>query len=378
MNYAFIPGIEPEFDALRTVIAKRANTQIVGGPGVVTVEDFLTHLDVLIQTLGIAKADDLIAGSHGTAEGQLFLRLDSIVPATSKFTAIPATYEDLVTVDTSKSIRIPPNVSTPNTSFRLEGCSLGSDGSVPFLQMLKQALGSPKSVSAPRYIHSLHTLDGVNFYEFMKYEFWIFGKDNGTNALPDRDAVLAAFAAAGYKFSDGSSVPPKSWDDWLPSASKLNLDPTIPQNLEVPIPVTLQKADGLPVPGALGNWVSGIEKITLPPQTGSTIPKDNAAAAAALLVSLPSDQTFGDHYAYPVYKRYHFQKLEDFVKGWNWSVSHASTTELRFIGTRYRYELWIPVTEPGTDHLIYNYYPETGSPIIHFTVGNQPKLFGVV
>ena len=52
---------------------------------------------------------------------------------------------------------------------------------------------------------------------------------------------------------------------------------------------------------------------------------------------------------------------------------------IQFVGTRYRYELHVPVLKPGTNELIYNFYPNPGTPIINFTESNQPyKLFGVV
>jgi hypothetical protein len=378
MNYAFIPGIEPEFDALRTVVAQRANTQIVGGPGVKTVEDFLSHLDLLIETIGIARADDLITGSHGTAEGEMLIRLDSSVPALNQWKTIPVVYEDLLRVIASQSIRIPSGVKTANTNFRMEMCSLGADNDKPFLRKLKEALGSPKTVSAPRYIHSLSTIDGVSYYEYMKYEFWAFGLDHGSKPQPNRDAVKAAFAAGGFQFSDGTNIPPANWETWLPVASKINLDPVVAQNINIGVAVTLNQADGLPAPGELGNWLSGSERITLPLQAGSKAPKTQADMVSALLASLPNDPAYKDTYDYPVYKRYHFQSLQDFVNGWDWTVSQAGTNQLQYVGTRYRYELWIPVTEPGTDRLIYNYYPASGAPIMHFTVNDHPKLFGVV
>jgi hypothetical protein len=383
MNYAFVPGIGGEFDALRQVLAQRANTQVFSNPGVVTVADFFTHLELLIQTLGLSKADDLIAGSHGTAEGELFLRLDSIVPVTGSVIATPAVYEDLVKVNASKSIQIPVDVATSSTNFRLQGCSLGSEETKPILQMLKQALVNAKSVSAPRYIHSLSSVDGGNsYYEFMKYEFWTFGPLDPDKPkplpIPDRAALLTAFAAVGHKLFDGTAVPQANWDIWAPSAAKINLDPTISQKFAFGVPVGLQPGDTFPVPSELANWVSGVETITLPLQAGNTVPANDTAAAAALLLTLPNDPTFDVHYGYPVYQRYHFATLSDFTKGWHWRVSSVGTNQLRYIGTRYRYEMWIPVTVPGTDQLIYNYYPQSGAPTIHFTESNVPyKLFGI-
>ena len=80
-----------------------------------------------------------------------------------------------------------------------------------------------------------------------------------------------------------------------------------------------------------------------------------------------------------MYRRYHFKTLEDFIQGWKWTVSESNNT-LKFVGTRYTYHLWIPVTKPGTvNEWICNYFPESGSPTITFTPDNQPyRLFGIV
>ena len=94
------------------------------------------------------------------------------------------------------------------------------------------------------------------------------------------------------------------------------------------------------------------------------------------------DQTYLDTHPCSVPKRYLLSSLDDFIKGWNWkstSVDGKTNFPVQFTGTRYRYELWIPVTKPGTNELIYNFYPDSGSPIIHFNETNNPfPMFGVV
>ena len=60
----------------------------------------------------------------------------------------------------------------------------------------------------------------------------------------------------------------------------------------------------------------------------------------------------------------------------------AGTTKrysLQYVGSRYRYRLEVPITKPGTNDLIYNFYPDSGTPIVNFSETNDPfKLFGLV
>ena len=96
--------------------------------------------------------------------------------------------------------------------------------------------------------------------------------------------------------------------------------------------------------------------------------------------ALANVNNFKSTHLYPVYTRYHFQKLADFVNGITWKPTVLPGNVLQFVGKRYRYELHIPVLKPGTpDELIYNFYPVSGTPAINFNESNTPyKLFGVV
>jgi hypothetical protein len=88
--------------------------------------------------------------------------------------------------------------------------------------------------------------------------------------------------------------------------------------------------------------------------------------------------TFDSHYGYRGLPAVPLRDIVGLRKGWHWRVSSVGTNQPRYIGARYRHEMWIPVTVPGTDPLIYNYYPQSGAPTIHFTESNTPyKLFGI-
>jgi hypothetical protein len=115
-----------------TRLAARANTTLITKRGVTTVQKFLQEL-----VSSSLQGGDLIGGSHVSDEGFLFLALDDTT------TPLPVNWDMLVAVDASKTINIPPAVSSPDTKFHFKGCSIGSDDSLPFLTQLKSALGGP-------------------------------------------------------------------------------------------------------------------------------------------------------------------------------------------------------------------------------------------
>ena len=382
MDFAFVPGTgDVALDVLRSVMMLRPNTTLDSAPGMTTVADFFGNLDFVLGVLG-ETADDLIVGSHGSAEGQLQISFDSKIPTPDPTKQVIAVYEDLEAVNTSGSIRIPPDIETPNTNFRLAGCLIGSKECEPFLKLLKQALGNPKSVSAPQYIHSFQTApDGSSAFEFMSYAYRIVSK----KALTTRDQVLGMFGNLPddqIQILGGGTVPGENWDKWVPVAAKLNLAPATSQELPVKVPVKIAPAAGglSALPFDAGTWYATSDGFDFKVHVTGTIPPDDAGKIALVPLALANVNNFKSTHLYPVYTRYHFQKLEDFVAGITWKPNVLPGNVLQFVGKRYRYELHIPVLKPGTpDELIYNFYPVAGTPIINFNESNTPyKLFGVV
>src|SRR5664279_5616978 len=348
MDYAFVPGIgDPATDVLRAVLALRANTVVDKDAGVVTVQDFLSDVAVILSAVGV-PADDLIAGSHGSAEGQLQIRLDLKTPTTDPNKPPITVYEDLEAVNTSGTIRIPPEIKSPNTSFRLAGCLIGSDECLPFLQLLKQALGNPKNVSAPRYIHAFNTApDGSSAFEFMNYAFRTVSKE----PLKSRDSVVGSFGNLpddAIRTLDGTPVDGDKWDQWVPVAAKLKLDPTTSQELPVDFPVKVSPASGgmTAIYKDLATWYSTIDSFDFKVHITGTIPDDDAGKIALVPQALALVNAFKDNHPYPVFKRLHFDSRQKFVDGMNWKPTVLPNNTLQFVGRRNRYELHIPVVKP--------------------------------
>ncbi len=379
MDYAFIPGAGQEFDRLRTLVGRRANTTLISGPGVTTINDFLAHLKT-----NSLKGGDLIIGSHGTDEGQLQIAMDKQILAhpDPKFGPI-TTYENL---QQHHTITIPSSVQSPDTSVRLFGCLLGSDETLPFLTLLKQGFAVSKNVSAARFLHTLHTDNGTDFIELMRYQFRIFSRDN----FQSRKALVDAFAGDPTLLTlDTKRIPRTSWEAWMPIGVRLAPALTPATTDTIPFDFRVQISDGAGgtkiVYDQMGTCVSVLEQYTETGRFVGTLPTDQAALQALVNQAINADPAFVSSdpqhpHPYPIFKRYHFAKIQDFAPGWHWTTVKGAGDIVTFLGTRYRYELRIPVTKPGTvNDLIYNDYPSSGSPTINFSEANtQFKMFGVV
>lgn len=365
MNYAYVPPTgDAEYDkAARMIEALRPDTTVLSSPA--NLADFLQTTDGLSISF---PADDLLLHAHGDSEGELFISVDS--------NTAPTTYEDLQRVNKSKQINIPPHVLKPTTKFRMVSCLIGTDSCLPYLRLLMQALGNPQRVSAPRFIHTYVSLDGKNVFEFMKYVFRLMSK-----TLPSRDEIVKKFKAAGnssdpqFRYIDGSKIPDANWEQWVPAASAVNS-----RTYKTDFPVTLA---GPLLPTTFeAEWKLSTDWYTSDPVIflGSKPPPSESEALAQLADALGGGNLDSSH-PFPVYKRYHHDSLSEFIASWMWRANGANGkfTIVTYVGSRSRYEIWVPITKPGTNELIYNYFPESGAPTINFDESNQPfKLFGVV
>jgi hypothetical protein len=369
MDYAFVPGIGDEaLEWLAGAMGKRPQTTLVALTAqTATLQTFLATLKFEIDHFGLPVADDLLLGAHGADGGYLFMAIDAN-------TKSPANYESLQNLTT---IVVPPGVGTANTNVRLGSCSLGADSMQPFLKLMKQALGNPKTLSAPRYLHAFHNPNGTDYWESMRYEFEVLGTQGGLEPLTTRDSVVGKFGDAAFKLFDTTEVPIENWEHWVPPAAQLNLKPNPNQEFDFPFNVQLTLG-GIPVVlDASARWKSHHEHVTVHVDSNE-IPAGDGAIRQILYEFLSNDPRFKIDHPYPIYERWGYISLIEFISGFKWNCTPDGPNKLLYVGWRYTYKLCIPVTDPGTGKWIYNHYPDSGSPIINFSESTRPQLFGIV
>jgi hypothetical protein len=370
MDYAFVPGIgDTALEVLAAQLKLRSQITVVPLVGQdTTLQVFLKVLHDGIQFMGFDQANDLILGAHGSIGGFLFMAMDASNPS-------PTNYE---TADAITTVKIPSGVGTPNTLVRLASCNLGAPETAPFLKVLKKALAAPKNVIAPRYVHSISTPDNKQFWEYMTYDFLVLGNRLGRDPLPTRDAVVGRFGAANLKFFDGSAIPLEKFESWVPPAAQITLKPTTVSEVGFDFPVTADVGGSLSIVlHATGKFRANLEKVHLVIKS-NVVPVGDDVEREMLETELAKDNSYKSSHPYPVYARYDMQSLHDFVSSWNWKVTQTGSNQLDYFGTRYSYELRIPVTKPGTQDWIFNFYQEGKTPLINMTEISQPKLFGIV
>jgi hypothetical protein len=375
MDYAFVPGLatgDPYLATINSALPLHPNLSLLS-PTPDTLSDFL----ILAKTdNATVPSEDLIIGTHATDEGVILVAVDSTIPA-------PITYEKL---QNATSIKLPTELNKPGASVRIFGCIIGSDNSLPLLKQLKQSLGNPHAVVAPKYLYGVGSYGG-GFVETMLYDFRILSP----TALASRDAVKQAFQAGSNatppQFVDvnGTKISPDLWDTWLPSASQMQLKPAtrhqIPFTVKATVPVLSNPSVTVKL-DVQAFWVAIHEgPVTL--QHVDTGEGENTKKSKKELAQagIPNDDRFKSSHPYPYYKRYYYSSAQSLIDGVNWLVAaFESGTKWQLTFDRYVYELFIPITEPPSDTLICNYYhlgrPPIGSMFQGHTV--DARLFASV
>jgi hypothetical protein len=375
MDFAFAPGTgDPAITFLQTFYSSQPNVLFFGAAGLATVADFLGAAEAV--TIIEPAPDNLLIGCHGDDQGRLAIALDST-------NSSPTTYESLKKAQAANSIVIPPDVMTPSLKVRLASCQIGSDETLPVLTLLKQVMGNPKNIIAPRFIHAFAILPTGDAVESMLYTYRVLSK----TALKTHDAVVGSFGNLTAPQVDGTPTPPENWALWVPKAALLNLNPSPNSGQQFPFDVLVNL---VPPPIAsltslnkdMGMWTAWCDGLpTINVTITGPIPTDLATQIAALKKALTENlDQFKDTNPFPAYKRIGYQTIDDMLAGFTWKITPSGNT-LSYVGTRFRYELWVPVIKPGSNsELIFNYYPTGGgAAVTHFDDSNTPyKMFGIV
>ena len=381
MDFAFVPGITPYEQRLQRAMQNRKKTTLINKPGVVvTVVDFLNEL--VSQSL---KGGDLVLGAHASRD-------DFVMPFAT--TNSRADYETVEALGKAGTVHIPASVRSPDTSVHLKGCRIG-DTAKPLLTVIKTAFDNPQRVTAPRFLHSLTDDAGLGIIEFMSYAFEVTTTD--AKNFAKRADLVTAFQSPPKPFMEGvekgkpqTAVPAANFETWVPKQAQLDsLNGRLPLPISVKLnPPILRKN---PVTGNnklvtlkdVGGFEAFDEIIPWPiNMTGLTVPPDKPAQIALLKSLLLKDPKWQDPPAHPFphYVRYGFDSFVKFFAAFDWDVTFDKPTQtLNYLGTRFIYRLEIPVVKKGTTDLIYNYYPQSGTPVMNFLEDNAKfEMFGVV
>lgn len=356
MDYLFVPGGSTDENLGRTVLSKRPSTKAI------TLPPAQNHLAGLLKKLGSGGSitlpiGDILLVAHGLDTGVYYIPLSGKIAA-------PADYEQAVAADTANAIRIPTALVTPsgggplNTiTARLRGCNIGK--AQPFLQQLETAMtptGGSLDMTAPLHFDEFHNIHG-GWIEFLAHKFTL--KQNQQYAT--RADLLNAFAAA-FTYLDGTAIPVASWDNWVPQEihpSAAKWKQRFDMDVDLDPPVGTQKTVTM-------HREYRYETITFTWTWKAPDPGNDHDRIELLRTSLPQGDLNGNHvydpgYGWPMYDRYGFATLDDYVDNLNWKVTYSGG-KLRYRATQYQYTVMLPITDPPVAPAnpvlkFYNFFP---------------------
>lgn len=386
-NYGFAPLVGTQDGLLRRLFGLMPSTKVIHRPSSLrATRQFIEFLTANGPPDVEKPIDNVLLGSHAVTKALMYLPM---YPGQSHKTDYETLVETLA--DSTKSVVFPPGLfkSTPESPgfIHFRGCNIGRFPT--FLRKLKQAFGNAHEVSAPKHFHGISTNAAVGVWEYMAYEFRVnaktpFRKPHPTDpkrTVPDREALIAAFLAKNYELigpppgaSDGR-VTEAMYRDWIPSnitrsasSSRVwQLGTTIAKMSTLKIPIDFKVETGT------YDHVADIDPFP-----------DPSDREAAFKENLKADDVMQPDYGgagleFPMYVRTDHADADEFVDGYEWTLTHPkNTTLLKGAGRRTEYTLRVPIVDPATDQLRFNFYPAPGvgvGPIIQL-VENDSTYFG--
>lgn len=372
MDYSFAPGNTGQDRRARQMFTRRPNTTLINANRHRnTVKQFVDHI---ASNGGIAKPiEDHLLASHASSQGFLFVSLFPGQRGPSQFETIESTIgnaaRSIEIADATIGYTSPPITK----NFHIKGCNIGK--ARPFLVKLKEALGDHVHVTAPKHFHYLNRRNRLGVFEGMAYEFNI----NRNAPFNSKADVLAAFQAGGFTRIDGSPVPNADWNSWLPqrlARGQLRRRRRLRRALRVNLGMAIVNTRTLSFPIGFRVTPNRFTYTIGFPNAGS-VPNGNAARQTALENALNADPTFDNTHDFPVYERWGYNSIANFIAGYNWRfVKQGKNLICR--GLRYEYTVLPPVLDLNTGNLIFNFYPNNGlaqPPILNGLVETDNRFF---
>ena len=378
VDFLFIPGSGRDERLGRQVLLGRPGTTLIA-PRQNHLAGLLAHLTAQLTATGplAPPIGDIVLVGHGLETGEYFIPL-------SRTLASPANFEQADTANTSNAVRITAPLLTPagggpmaTVTVRLKGCNIGR--AQPFVAKLQQAMlpnGGTLNMTAPLHFYEFHFIRG-GAVEFLAHKFILKVKQpfkNTTGGPTARAALLAAFAAANFSYLDGTPIPATAWAGFVPSQIH---PPRAQWKQSFDMQVSLNPAVGTQVNVAMHREYR-YETTPFSWTWRAPNPGNHAAQIALLKATLPQGtvngrQMYDPSYAWPLYERYGYSSIDDFVDNLDWNVTFSGGT-LRFTSTRHEYTVMLPITDPPAPPppppapapppvlRFYNFYPTSTSP----------------
>ncbi len=356
MDFGFAPANDTHINNVRGVFQRRAGTTVVHSRRISTVRGFIDHLNTSGSVT--RPVGNLLVGAHANSEGWIFIPMFAGQRGATNY----ETLEDTLAT-ASHSVAIPDPLigytsGDPVTHFvHFKGCNIGK--ARPFVEKFREALGDHVNVTAPLHFHGVTPARGQGMFEYMAYEFIIRRKD----PFPDSAAAIAEFDAAGFKFIDGSDVPAANWGTWIPR----RIDRTKQDQIPLPLGVTLGRRRTILTPRQFRLERTPFTWTITYPNAGS-VPSSTSDRMLALENSLQADPKYDSAHPFPVYERLGYASFSDFFAGYNW-VCARDGRRLVCTGRRNEYTVVVAITDVASGNLIFNFYPNSGSPLAPIMTG---------
>jgi hypothetical protein len=388
MDYGFSFVVDPPgklataFAANNFLRLREETTPIAGN---------FTNIQALFNALEnsssvVRPIDDILIVGHA---GHLGLQIPLVPGQTTR-----TEYETIVNAGTA--IQLPIGVVGNTGSFlHIRGCNLGKD--VAFLNKMKSAIGFV-DVTAPVHFDGFNYQSDSGAFEFMCYEFYFTSpfqlgpKPILNGFIAKKNALAAANPATPWTFIDGSPVQDSDLTRWVDKGVEFSTAPAFPLGVSVGV-------GKKPRQTIRANTQLRIQRqkywVTTPFASPSAVPTDPDARQAAFENKLNADPIFQSTYASPVYLRYGYNSINEFINGFTnsptqnlkvtpptgvtggqWFHQRQGST---LVSTGYRWEYTIvqPITQSKdpTSNIVFNFYPNHSTDTIVLQIDTTDTTF---
>jgi hypothetical protein len=344
MDYGFAPGITPQDARARHLFDRRANTTLLASKSLNTVRAFGSFL--LSSGTVTRPIDDALIAAHANSEGWIFIPMYPKQKGGTNFETLETTLSD-----PTKSIAIDDAVIGFTAgdpimhSVHFKGCNIGK--APAFLTKFREALGDNVMVTAPKHFHGLWEHSEYGTWEYMAYEFQVRNK---TYFATQAD-VISSLDAGGFTYIDGTAVATADWAKWVPK-KKVAKSVTTPLSAKLGVAIGKRKT----IVTERQYRVTPLKFWWSITYHGGPPPATKALQQAAFEASVSADATFDPAHPYPWYARLGYADVAEFFAGHTW-VHKVSKGTLYTTGTRVEYTVLLPITDPATGDLVFNFHP---------------------